>query len=133
MADLTLQQRFGSNVNVQLDPGGGTLIINLRDLNDQSNGGDFTNGLGLNTSQINPDNADEYASKILWALIQLSKQNQPDNNTDEKVGIYVTNQGKRNVIRNGQAQLGFQELLTGYTVDPNGINSRSRFNWRSTK
>jgi len=121
MADLTLAQRFGNNAFIESVNNLKFLTIQLDDLQDSANGGDFTNGLGLDISGLTDTNGNEYASRILWALIQLSKQNQPDNNTDESVGIYVTNQGKRNVVRNGNAQLGFQELLTGYTVDPTGL------------
>ncbi|MEL6580040.1 MAG: hypothetical protein AAFQ14_09825 [Cyanobacteria bacterium J06621_12] len=121
MPKLTLQQHFGSNATIYESEGKFTLCIELTDLQDQGNGGDFTNGLGLDITNITDVTADEYASNIFWALVQLLKQNQPDNNTDDTVGIYVTGQGKRNVIRNGAAQLGFQELLTGYTVDPTGL------------
>lgn len=122
MPDLTLQERFGKQALLDLEYN--QLIISLDDLRDfdpNTQLGDFTNGLGLDITNITNNTADDYASKIFWALIQLSKQNQPDNNTDDTVGVYITGQGKRNVTRNGAAQLGFQELLTGYTVDPTGL------------
>ena len=121
MTDLTLQQRFGSNAQITSTSDGLVLAINLNDLNDAENFGDFTNGLGLNTDPINSSNADEYASKILWALIGLSQQNQPENNNDETVGIYVSNQGKRPVNRNGVAQFGYLTLVTGYQDDNSGL------------
>ena len=121
MADLTLTQRFGSNVDFQSGPEGSYLVIKLSDLSDQADGGDFTNGLGLNTNEIDDANADEYASKILWALIGLSQQNQPESNTDETVGIYVSSQGKRNVTRNGVAQFGYLTVVTGYQPDNSGL------------
>ena len=121
MTDLTLKQRFGSNAQITSTSDGLVLAINLNDLNDAENFGDFTNGLGLNTDPINSSNADEYASKILWALIGLSQQNQPENNNDETVGIYVSNQGKRPVNRNGVAQFGYLTLVTGYQDDNSGL------------
>ena len=123
MPDLTLAQRFGSNASIQLNPDNSKyLVIDLAALRDQANGGDFTNGLGLDTSAIDSDNGDEYASKILWALIGLSQQNQPENNNDETVGIYITNQGKRNLTRNGVAQVGFNLSATAYKNDSDGLS-----------
>lgn len=136
MTDLTFAQRFGSNASIQLNPDDSKyLVIDLANLQDQTNGGDFTNGLGLDTSAIDNTNANEYASKILWALIGLSQQNQPENNTDETIGIYVSNQGKRPVNRNGVAQFGYLTLVTGYqddnsglTLDPDNMRSGSTGN-----
>ena len=50
----------------------------------------------------------------MWALIGLSQQNQPENNHDETVAIYVTTQGKQPFIRNGIAQFGYPTIVTGY-------------------
>lgn len=132
MADLTLQQRFGTHVGVRQDEFTTRLTIDLNDLQDASDGGDFTNGLGLDISGINAQNIDRYASKILWALIGLSQQNQPENNTDETVGIYISSQGKRPVNRNGVAQFGYLTVVTGYqddnsglTLDPDNMRSSS--------
>ena len=119
---LTLANIFGTNA--VYDQNTRQLKIFIDDLanHDEDFGiGDFTNGLGMNTGLIDASNANSYAEKILWALIQLTKQNQPTTNNDETVGIYITNQGKRNLNRNGVAQLGFQELVTGYKDDPSGL------------
>ncbi|MEL6494099.1 MAG: hypothetical protein AAFQ41_03120 [Cyanobacteria bacterium J06623_7] len=121
MSDLTLKQRFGTNAYIDLE--GWELCISLSDLQDKDqNGlGDFTNGLGLDTSGLGEGNEDKYASKILWALIALSQQNQPEVNNDDEVGIYISSQGKRPVTRNGVAQNGFLTLVTGYQDDPSGL------------
>lgn len=99
MADLTLQQRFGSNVQFNAS----TKVLSI-DLNDLAsiivNGQD----LGLDTSNMTDASADTYASKILWSLIQKSQSVQPETNNDETIGLYVTNQGKRSLIRNSVSQ-----------------------------
>ena len=115
MADLTLAQRFGSNTS--FDETTKVLSINLNDLsNIIVNGAD----LGLDTSQMTDANKDEYASKILWALVTLSAANQPETNNDETVGVYITNEGKRNAIRNSIAQFGYRQVVTAYRNDDLG-------------
>ena len=89
MADLTLVDRFGQNV--AFDQSAGTLTIKLSDLADQADGGDMTNGLGLDTTGMTEANKDSYSSRIFWALVGLNAQNQPEVNNDETVGIYVLN------------------------------------------
>ncbi len=116
MADLTLAQRFGSNVS--FNQTAKTLTISLADLSDT---GDLTNGLGLDTSAMTSSNQDEYSSKILYSLLQLSLQNQGTDNNDETVGVYVTNEGRRNVTRNSVLQLGFRLVATAYQNDPLGV------------
>ena len=74
----------------------------------------------MDLSSINASNADQYAERFFWALIQLRKQKQPEINNDDTIGIYITNQGRRNLNRNGTAQIGYQELVTGYKYDPSG-------------
>lgn len=112
MADLTAAQRFGSSVT--FNESTKVLSINLNDLTDT---GDFTNGYGLDISGLTLANLDSYASKILWSLILLSQQNQSENNNDETVGVYITNQGKRNYTRNNVAQFGFQMVATAFKND----------------
>lgn len=116
MADLTLAQRFGSNIS--FNQTAKTLTISLADLSDT---GDLTNGLGLDTSAMTSSNQDEYSSKILYSLLQLSLQNQATDNNDETVGVYVTNEGRRNITRNSVAQLGFRLVATAYQNDPLGV------------
>lgn len=123
MAELTLTQRFGSSV--AFNATAKTLTINLADLADS---GDITTGRGLDVSTMTDANKDTYSSRILWALLSLSEQNQPEANNDENIGVYVTNEGKRNVSRNGVAQFGFRKVATahindnlGTTLDPDQI------------
>lgn len=124
MADLTLTQRFGQNVS--FNPTSKILSVNLNDLASVVIAG---SDVGLDVSGMTAENQDQYASRILWSLLQLSQQNQPENNNDETVGVYVTNQGKRSISRNNVAQFGFQLVATAYqndnigvTLDPDNIN-----------
>lgn len=116
MADLTLAQRFGSNVT--FSEANKTITISLADLSDS---GDVTTGNGLDTSAMTDANKDEYSSRIIYSLLQLSEQNQPVDNTDETVGVYVTNEGKRTVTRNSVAQFGFRLVATAYINDSLGV------------
>ena len=113
MADLTLAQRFGSSATFNET----TKILTI-DLNNFTDAGDVTTGLGLDISSMTVANIDSYSSKILWAIIQLSQQNQAADNNDETVGLYVTNQGKRNVTRNSVSQVAFQLVANAYINDP---------------
>ncbi len=117
MADLTLAQRFGTNV--AFDATTKALTINLADLNSIIIGGiDY----GLDTSAMSDANKDTYASRILWALLMRNQAVQPETNNDSTVGVYITNQAKRNTIRNNVSQIGFQLLATAYKNDPEGVN-----------
>ena len=117
MADLTMTQRFGSSVSFNET----SKILSI-DLNNFTDAGDVTTGLGLDVSSMTTANIDSYSSKILWAIIQLSQQNQAVDNNDETVGLYVTNQGKRNVTRNSVAQIAFQLVANAYINDPIAVN-----------
>lgn len=124
MPDLTLAQRFGDNVSFNATSK--ILSINLNDLSSIIIAG---SDVGLDVSGMTTQNQDEYASRILWSLLLLSQQNQPENNNDETVGLYVTNQGKRTITRNSVAQFGFQLVSTAYrndnvgvVLDPDNIN-----------
>lgn len=117
MADLTLVQRFGSNVNY--NEANQEITIKLGDLRDSPDG-DFSTGYGLNISAITTANIDSYASKILWALLMLSWQNQAEDNNDETVNLYMINQGKRGVNRNSVAQFGYSLVATAYQNDSLG-------------
>ena len=122
MPELTLEQRFGSNVD--FDEQDKILTIDLDDLGDPNgNGvGDITNGRGLDVSGMTNTNKDEYSSRILWALLQLNQQNQPNDDDDNEVGVYVTNEGRRNFTRNSVAQIGFRLTTTAYINDPLGVD-----------
>ena len=117
MADLTAIQRLGANLTFNDT----TKVLSI-DLNDLAsitiNGVD----VGLtDVASITAANLDSYASKILWALLLLNQANQPENNNDETVGIYLTNGGKRNVTRNNVAQFGYILTCTAYQNDSLGV------------
>lgn len=117
MADLTLAQRFGSSV--AFNETTKVLSINLNDLSSILVSGV---DVGLNVSAMTTANKDVYASRIFWALLQLQRKNQQSDNNDQTVGVYVTNQGKRNVTRNNVAQVGFQLTATAYKNDTEGVD-----------
>lgn len=112
MTDLTLQQRFGSNVSFNATSK--TLTIALNDLTDA---GDITGSLGLDISALTSQNINSYASKILYGLILLNFQNQASTNNDETVGIYIGNAGRRDATRNGVAQFAYNLNLAFYTAN----------------
>ncbi len=117
MPDLTLAQRFGDNV--AFDESTKVLSIDLNDLASIIiNGSDY----GLDVTSMSDANKDEYATRILWSLLQKSQSVQPENNNDETVGIYITNQGKRTVVRNSISQFGFVLAATAYIADSVGTN-----------
>lgn len=114
MADLTLNQRFGSSATY--NSSNKTLTINLNDLTDA---GDIVNGLGLDISQLTSANINDYASKILYSLLLLNFQQQPQTNNDDTVALYITNGGRRDINRNGVSQ--FAYLLTVNNYTPNNL------------
>ena len=117
MADLLATNRLGTSVTLN-----GTSKILSIDLNDFSSITISGVDVGLSdVASITPANLDEYASKIIWALLLFNQQNQPENNNDETVGIYLTNGGKRSVIRNGVAQFGYIFNVTAYQNDSLGV------------
>ena len=116
MPDLTLAQRFGTNV--AFNPTTKVLSINLADLNNiMIAGTDY----GLDVSAMTDANKDGYASRILWALLLKSQATQAADNNDETVKLYVTNQGKRSVTRNSVSQFGYQLVATAYQNDLLGV------------
>jgi hypothetical protein len=117
MADLTLAQRFGTNV--AFDQTNKTLTIDLNNLSSIMVGGV---DMGLNISNMTSANKDQYASRIMWALLQLQRVAQPADNNDNTVGVYVTNQGKRNALRNSVTQIGYQLVTTAYKNDTDGVD-----------
>jgi hypothetical protein len=117
MADLTLAQRFGTDVSFNETTK--VLTINLNNLSSIIvNGSDY----GLNVSAMTNSNKNSYASRIIWALLQMQRVNQPADNNDQSVGVYVSNQGKRNVTRNSVSQVGFQLVATAYKNDTEGVD-----------
>ncbi len=117
MADLTLVQRFGTSV--VFNETTKVLSINLNDLSSILVSGV---DVGLNVSAMTNANKDTYASRIVWALLQLQRKNQPQDNNDQTVGVYLTNGGKRNVSRNNISQVGFQLTATAYKNDTEGVD-----------
>lgn len=115
MTDLTLTQRFGDNVS--FNPTSKVLSIDLKDLSSITVDGE---DLGIDVGSMTDANKDEYATKILWALLLKSQSNQPEQNNDDTVKLYVTNQGKRTVVRNQVSQFGFQLVATAYKNDTVG-------------
>ncbi|MEL7521929.1 MAG: hypothetical protein AAGJ80_09995 [Cyanobacteria bacterium J06553_1] len=114
---LTLSQRYGDGVT--FNPSAKTLTIDLNDLSSILVSGV---DLGLDISGMTDANKDEYADGIFWALVQRQREQQPDNNNDETVGIYVTNRGKTSATRNGVAQFAFNLNIAGYKNDTEGVN-----------
>lgn len=115
MADLTLAQRFGSNVSFNETTK--LMTIDLNNLSSILIGGiDY----GVNVSAMTNANKNAYASRILWALLQLQRVTQPADNNDNTVGVFIANQGKRAALRNNVAQTGFQLVATAYKNDTEG-------------
>lgn len=125
MTDLTLPQRFGNDVAFNET----TKVLSI-DLNNLSSITVSGVDVGLDVTGMTDTNKDEYASKIIWSLIQKSQATQAEDNTDETIGVYITNQGKRTISRNGVAQFGYQLVATAYqndnlgvTIDPDSIGA----------
>ena len=115
MADLTLNQRFGTNV--VFNETNKTVTIDLNDLTDA---GDIVNGLGLDISAMTAANINTYSGRIIYALVLLSFQQQPADNNDETLPLYVSNAGRRSISRNGVAQFGYGLTVTAYQTDQIG-------------
>ena len=109
MADVTLQELFGNNVN--FDDKNKQITFDLDDISSDV----FT------VNNINSNNIDTYASKILWALLDHLCSTQPEDNNDETRGIYILHQGKRHAIRNRVSQFSFGLTVNAYTPDPMGV------------
>lgn len=116
MADLTLIQRFGSNV--AFNETTKVLSIDLNNLSNITIGG--TN-YGLNVSTMTAANKDTFASRILWALLLLNQANQAADNNDATVKLYVINGGKRSGTRNSVSQFGYQLTAIAYQNDSLGV------------
>jgi hypothetical protein len=116
MADLTLAQRFGSSVAFNET----TKILSI-DLNNLSSMTVSGVDVGLNVTAMTIANKDQYASKILWALLLKSQAVQATDNNDETVKLYMTNGGKRSLTRNSVSQFGYQLVATAYQNDSLGV------------
>jgi hypothetical protein len=116
MADLTLAQRFGSSVAFNET----TKILSI-DLNNLSSMTVSGVDVGLNVTAMTTANKDQYASKILWALLLKSQAVQATDNNDETVKLYMTNGGKRSLTRNSVSQFGYQLVATAYQNDSLGV------------
>jgi hypothetical protein len=124
--ELSLIQRFGtgatlltSTTSVTASSGSPKLVIDLSDYTNTANGGDIANSQGLNdVSLITNSTKDTYADKIAAAQIVLWKQNQPTENSDETVGIYIEDPYKQFYTRNSTEQLAFIYGCGIYIDDP---------------
>ena len=116
MSDLTLVQRFGSNATY--NDANKTLTIALNDLTDA---GDIIDGLGLDITGMSAENVNDYASKILYTLLLLNFQKQPETNNDETVALYINTSGRRDITRNSVSQFNYLFTVNNYT--PNNLAS----------
>lgn len=114
---MTAAKRFGTNCSVDSsDPANVKLIINLKDLKDS---GDITGGVGLNDAlSVTNANKDDYCEKIAAALLILWKQQQPAENTDDTVGIWIDDPFKSFTTRNSVDQMEFAYTTRVYIPDP---------------
>lgn len=115
MADLTLAQRFGSNVS--FDEANKTVTLDLNDLTDA---GDIADSLGLDISGMTTANADSYSTKIMYALLLLAIQQQPtDGINDPELKMFLSEGGLRigTGARTGQMQRVISVNI--YTVESN--------------
>ena len=108
MADLYLGEVFGTDVT--FDENNKILSFGLYGLDYMPD-----------PTQITQANIDDYTARILWAMLTQLINYQPTENNDDTRAIYVTNQGKRTVVRNGIAQFSFGLLCSGFTPDPLGV------------
>ena len=115
MTDLTLAQRFGSNVTFNAT----SKILSI-DLNDLTDSGDITGSLGIDISGMTDVNKNQYASKILYALLLLSNQKQPTLNNDETVAMFVNFERKRATTRNNVQQIEYRIVSLAYSADSIG-------------
>lgn len=118
---LTLAQRFGTNATIDVTtPSSPKLVISLTDLK-PSPDGDLTGAEGIDdVSVINNTNKDEYSDKLFTALFLLSKQNQPAEDNDETVGVYISppfGLNKTFVTRNNVTQQQHFYTINFYTPD----------------
>lgn len=109
MADLNLQDLFGTGVT--FNNTNREITFSLNDISSNV----------FDVSGIDDTNVNEYASKILWSILDYLCSFQPETNNDENRGIYVTNQGKRTAVRNNVAQFSFGLLVSAYTPDNLGV------------
>lgn len=114
MPDLTFAQRFGTNA--VYNETNQTVTIDLNDLTDT---GDITDGLGLDLTGLDATTIENFAAKILYSLILLNFQQQPETNNDETVALYITNGGRRDATRNSIAQFNYIFNINNYT--PNNL------------
>lgn len=122
----SLIQRFGtgamlltSTTSVTASSGSPKLIIDLSDYTNTANGGDITNSQGIDDVSLITDlTKDDYADKIAAALLVLWKQNQPAEDIDETVGIYISDIYKQFYTRNGIDQMAFIHTVNVYIPDP---------------
>ena len=69
-------------------------------------------------SDIDTINIDSWASRIFYGFLLRYLQKQPTTNTDPELPIHITNLGKKNVTRGGEAQVAFTITVNAYIADP---------------
>ncbi len=116
---ITATDIYGSGVLVDVTtPTEPKLIINLKNFENTTSGGEITSGLGLDdVSVINAGNIDSFASQIKYALDQMHLQKQPATDTDETNGSYVEAGRKRFATRNNVTQILYEVTTFYYTAD----------------
>lgn len=115
---LSLVQRFGTGTTIDTTtPSNPKLVIPLKALQSSTNNGDITGNLGINDSTtLTSSDAD----KIAAALIRLWVQNQPSEDTNPTIGVYVDPYYRTFETRTGVEQKAYNYTLRVYTLDDGG-------------
>lgn len=119
MSGLTYTEIFGANATLDTtDIENPKVIIPLEAI---SNDEDL--GLGGDTgiwgvASIGSNNIDFWANRIFYGFLLRYLQKQPTTNTDPTLPIHMTNLGKKNVTRGGEAQVAFTITVNAYMADP---------------
>lgn len=111
MPRLTMQEIFGSRVEVNVNPleGTSTITIDLKDFQNEEDGGQIKDGLGITDldSFSGSIASGEKAEAVFYSLILMTSQNQgSDINEDIEKKLFITEGGTRFGIgaRTGQIQ-----------------------------
>lgn len=118
MPDLTYQQRYGNNCELTEDTDGNKLLtINLGNLQNTGMGiGEITDSLGLadQTAIALDPTAIAGASKILYLLLLLNYQQQPEEDTDPEIGVYISDGGLRFATGDRDGQIEYRYTVSVY-------------------
>lgn len=114
----TLGGFFGKGASADFtDPDHPKLIIDLADLENTAQGGDITDGSGINDIEtITAANIDQHADRLFAGLVKRLFLVQPDSNSDPTLGVYVVAQvnNPSTVTRGAVRQLSYAYVLTAY-------------------